>query len=87
MTTINGEAFANCNNMTQFICRATTPPKITGNSAFRESNNTKIKFGIPESAIDAYLKSDILDENYAQWVNDGNGVLKKSKLFHTKRLQ
>lgn len=73
MTTINGEAFANCNNMTQFICRATTPPKITGNSAFRESNNTKIKFGIPESAIDAYLKSDILDENYAQWVNDGNG--------------
>lgn len=73
MTTINGEAFANCNNMTQFICKATTPPKITGNSAFRESNNTKIKFGIPESAMDAYLKSDILDENYAQWVSDENG--------------
>lgn len=61
---VNGEAFALCDKLTQYICKAVTPPEIDGSAVFRQANAAEIKVGVPEGAVNAYLGSKWLDSNY-----------------------
>ncbi|NDW09956.1 leucine-rich repeat protein [Dysgonomonas sp. 520] len=64
MKSIGAEAFAVCQNMKQYICKATTPPAFAGNDIFYSANGTGVKVGVPAEAIAAYKTSN--------WVRNAN---------------
>ena len=65
--TIDGEAFNSLGStIQQFVCKATTPPRLTGNSTFRESNGNSVKFAVPVSAHETYLTSQFVNEYYPE---------------------
>ena len=55
--TIGGEAFVNLTQLTQLICKATTPPFINGRQVLRGSNGTDFRLGVPAEAVEAYRAS------------------------------
>lgn len=76
--TIDGEAFNSLGStIQQFVCKATTPPRLTGNSTFRESNASGIKFAVPASAHATYLTSQFVNEYYPE---GGGGSFTSSQI-------
>lgn len=70
--TIDGEAFNGLNStIQQFVCKAITPPQLTGNATFRDSNAPKVKFAVPASAHETYLTSQFEDDYYSSWASGG----------------
>ncbi|MDR1808918.1 MAG: leucine-rich repeat protein [Prevotella sp.] len=57
ITTIGGEAFNSLKNLTQIICKATTPPYFSGHQVFREANGKDMRLGVPAEAVAAYKAS------------------------------
>lgn len=55
--TIGGEAFVGNDKLLQVICKATTPPDLTGQQIFRGSNGKDARLGVPAAALDAYKSS------------------------------
>lgn len=65
--TLDGEAFYGLGStIKQFVCKATTPPTLTGNNTFRESNYANVRFAVPVSALDAYLHSPFTNGNFTE---------------------
>lgn len=76
--TIDGEAFNSLGStIQQFVCKATTPPRLTGNSTFRESNGNSVKFAVPASAHATYLTSQFVNEYYPE---GGGGSFTSSQI-------
>lgn len=76
--TIDGEAFNSLGStIQQFVCKATTPPRLTGNATFRESNGNTVKFAVPASAHAAYLTSQFVNEYYPE---GGGGSFTSSQI-------
>jgi len=56
LLTIQGEAFANCSNLKQIICRATTPPDISGSATFH-AHSSAILVGVPNESLASFKSS------------------------------
>lgn len=73
---IQGEAFANCENIIQIISKALVPPLLEGNAIFRGANNENtVKVGVPEAVIADYVASSWNDANYSSWIKDGDVMI------------
>ncbi|GHU69726.1 hypothetical protein FACS189413_09060 [Bacteroidia bacterium] len=57
ITTVGGEAFNSLKNLTQVICKATTPPYLAGHQVFREANGKNLRLGVPAESLAAYKAS------------------------------
>jgi hypothetical protein len=57
ITTIGGEAFNSLKNLTQVICKATTPPYFAGHQVFRDANGKDLRLGVPAESLAAYKAS------------------------------
>lgn len=54
---VGGEAFVGLKTLNQLICKATTPPFISGRQVLRDANGLNLRFGVPEEALEAYKAS------------------------------